>query len=285
MTDTGYVQTGAAVVDYDNLYPACGDAGSTIDGNSNTGVCLNGSYVTLDFNPTGTDQLDALWVKMYGAAGTLSQGYGPLVFSLFNWTTNQFEEVHTYNAAVPEIWHWIEFQVQSPLANLVKSDGTVRLKIYSVNHTGTSGRVREVYVRAVHDGITSIESMPVRVIDGIGDRYADKLTTEGIDTVVELYMIHPHTLAPLVNMSVSRLEEFRRKADFAVNTRFNRTTYQALFDHTLNQIIEAEDGTLHVQTGIPLHRIASLKTGIATLYVALDNDQIESLPLSHFELL
>ena len=287
MIDTGYVQTGAVIVDSDHLAPGCGAAETVIDDNINSGICLNPGHVTIDFNPTNTAQINELWIKIYGATGTLAYGYGPLIFSLFNWDTNQFDEVKTYNTAVPEIWHWIEFKVEGQISNFIKPDGTIRLKIFGQYHIGTSARVREVYVRAIYEdaGIALIETMPVNVIDGIGEQYAQQLTNQGIDNVIELYMIQPDTLSPLVDLSIAKLHEFQRKADFAINTKFDRNIFNTVFDWKLKDIIETTDNDIRNQTGMTIQQITELKSGIATLFVALDNSEVNNFPLSYFELL
>ncbi len=283
MGDTGYVQTGARVVEASGLAPACGAGQAAIDGDLNTEVCLNPGYIVLDFNPAGTSGMDELWIKMHGACGTLAHGYGPLVFSLYNWNTNQFQEVQRYNYAVPEIWHWMEFKVADNLADLVKPDGTIRLKIFSPEHIGTSARVCEVYARAIQGESIRIESMPVRVIDGIGARYAQQLTAAEINSVQDLYMIYPVTLASQVRLSIVRLYEFQSKAGIAINTRFDRDTYGALFEMTLVDIVQTPDADLQETTGLSQAEISELKYEIATLFVALDNAVVKDLTLGSFE--
>lgn len=281
--DTGYVQTGAAVVETNDLAPGCGGPETTFDTNLGTGICINGGFIVLDFNPAGTNSIDELWIKTFGAAGSLAHGFGPLIFSLYNWNANQFQDVKVYNEAVPEIWHWIEFKIVDHLQDLIRPDGTIRLKIESVSHTGTSGRVREVYVRAVRGECTRIECLPVRVIDGIGPQIAQDLVTAGIDNVEELYMIDPIPQSAVTNLSVARLYEFQRKADLAINTDFDRNVYDAVFNQTLISIIELPDADLQAQGGLNQAQAADLKTGIATLFVALDNSAIQHLTLVSFE--
>ena len=281
--DTGYVQTGANVVDSQNLARGCSTGEAAFDGNLNSQLCLNDSYVVIEFNPGGTPDIDELWIKTYGACGTLSYGYGQLIFSLFNWHSNQFEVVKTYNDAVPEIYHWMEFSVTQNLVNLIKQDGTLRLKIEGPTHIGTSARVNEVYVRELRGEMMVIGRMSLRVIDGIGPQYEQQLNDAGVHNVEELYMIYPVTFSGFVNLSKARLYEFQKKADIALNTKFSRATFNPLFGATLISIIETPDNTLRQNTGLDQSLIAQLKNGIALLFVALDNSEIENLTLSSFE--
>ena len=282
-TDTGFVQTGATVVDFDNLAAGCGDAESTIDGNPTSGACLNGAFIVLEFTPTNTPLLRELWIRVIGATGTLSQGFGPLVFSLFDWDTNNFQEVKTYNEAVPEFIHPIEFEVEGDLTNLVNPDGTIRLKILSVQHSGTSARIREVFVRAIHNENLGIETSPLSIIDGIGSNYTAQLHAAQVDIVLELANIQPIPLSPVADLTVARLHEFQRKAQLAIDIGFARSVFHSVFTLTLKEIIEEKDLNLQNSTTLNLTEIAELKAGIATLFVVLDNAEVEDLPLSFFE--
>jgi hypothetical protein len=281
--DTGYIQTGARVVEENNLYPGCSRGSATFDGNLISEICLNTSHLVLEFNPTGSFNFEELWVKAYGACGTLAHGYGQLIFSLYDWSTRQFQEVKTYNEAVPEIWHWMEFKVVDNLPNLVKPDGTIRMKIESPFHIGTSARVVEVYVRAVSGELTSVEALPVSVIDGIGPKYARQLNDAEVMNVEELYMIYPITFCSQVELSVARLYEFQKKADVAINTKFPRDVYESVFDRTLIDIIETPDDTLMESAELSQDQILELKDGIATLFMALDNSAVKDMTLSQFE--
>jgi hypothetical protein len=118
--------------------------------------------------------------------------------------------------------------------------------------------------------------LPVAVIDGIAQEYANDLALEGIFTISDLGNVDP--LIPISGIPPVRLRGFRAKARLVMEARVPATPYMALAHRSVSAVLaerpealaESLDGT-EVSAG----EIARLQDHLSLFQVAMDDTLLQ----------
>ena len=108
----------------------------------------------------------------------------------------------------------------------------------------------------------------VRVVGGVGARFATALAQAGITTVADLAGSElPPDAARIPRVP---LTELRSKALLALRTAVEVHPHEALHDLTASEVLETSPPDLAEATGVALNEVVRLREQIATLELALD---------------
>lgn len=123
-------------------------------------------------------------------------------------------------------------------------------------------------------------TLPVAAIDGIGDKYAKLLNKQDIHTLGDLVDIDP--LQPIGNIPPVKLREFRAKARAVTHIQVDLAPFIPLADWNISDILKTEPGKLAEMIdspGVTPQKVTRFQEKLAGLQVALDDEQLKSIPL------
>lgn len=124
--------------------------------------------------------------------------------------------------------------------------------------------------------------LPIGAIEGIGDVFAEELRKHGIDIIRDLAVIDSQTLQTLserTDIPMLKLYDADRRAELALSVKVDGEIFEPLLEMELEKIMMASVEELSALANQPNDIIHSLKRGISTLLVALDNNIVKNLLL------
>jgi hypothetical protein len=119
----------------------------------------------------------------------------------------------------------------------------------------------------------SLAERHVRIIHGIGSRYAEELKKAGIETLSQLAELDPFTLE--INIPQVRLFEFQRKAEMAMRVKISAETFAPLLDLYVSDILKTPRSSFAVlaeKAPQAWAQLDALMKDLRTLQVVLDDD-------------
>lgn len=123
-------------------------------------------------------------------------------------------------------------------------------------------------------------TLPVRSIDGVGDVFAGDLNTQKVQTLGDLIEIDP--LTPVGSIPLVKLREFRAKARLVMGLKATLATFVPLAKYSIGHILIRKPDELADIMGSPditSEMVARLQEELAILQIALDDAQLQDIPL------
>jgi hypothetical protein len=123
-------------------------------------------------------------------------------------------------------------------------------------------------------------ALPIKSIDGIGDKWTDLLHENRIQTLDDLAKIDP--LVPIGNIPKIMLIEFCTKARMVMNLNIDLTYFHPLDNLSISDILLTNPEELLNQIGSPevtREGVTAFQHRLAVLQVALDDAALKDIPL------
>ena len=124
--------------------------------------------------------------------------------------------------------------------------------------------------------------LPIIDIEGIGNVFAERLKREGIEIIRDIAIIDVQTLQTLtekVEIPIFGLYVIDRKAELVLSIKVDGEMFEPLLEKNLEEIMIMPVDELSKLTNQPADVIHSLKMGISTLLLALDNEIVKNMLL------
>lgn len=129
-----------------------------------------------------------------------------------------------------------------------------------------------------------IADLPVEAIEGIGREYGSALEAAGVDRLLDLDMVPTDEvpdLADRADVPASVLYVAKRRAGLALSVRID-PALDALRERAVHDVLATPSAELAGETRQSAGVVADLKTDVATLLCALDDDELDGMTVTDF---
>lgn len=129
-----------------------------------------------------------------------------------------------------------------------------------------------------------VSGLPIENIDGIGEKWANLLKTNGIHTLEELAVIDP--LVPIGSIPGIKLREFCTKAGMVMGLAIDLSGFPGLGQYTISRLLLDQPGQLLSKItalGVTLDEVTELQHRLSVLQVALDEVALQGITLDQLK--
>jgi hypothetical protein len=120
-----------------------------------------------------------------------------------------------------------------------------------------------------------LESLPIKIIDGVGDTYAAALAGAGVETVGNLADSDPAVLD--VDLPPGKVIELRARARLALQVAAALSAAEGLLEEKVGDVLAARASELALDTGVSEEEVLNLQEQVSILQLALDHKFIRRL--------